>query len=93
MARKPKEQTVDDAPYEQVMERLAATVESLERGEMSLEEQIRCFEEGVALVRRGQALLDAAERKVEILLKGEETAAFESPDGEDAPGRGDGSPF
>lgn len=87
MAKQQPQLAVEEAPYEQVMERLTATVEALERGDLTLEEQIRRFEEGVRLVRRGQALLDAAERKVEVLLQGDATAPFESEERE-----GEGSP-
>ncbi|MFW6369564.1 MAG: exodeoxyribonuclease VII small subunit [Myxococcota bacterium] len=76
MAEQDETVSVDEAPYEKVMELLCETVEALERGDLSLEEQIRRFEEGVRLVRRGQALLDQAERKVEILLKGDRTETF-----------------
>ncbi len=87
MTSEERQPSVDEAPYEQVMERLTDTVEALERGDLTLEEQIRRFEEGVKLVRRGQALLDEAERKVEVLLQGNETAPFKTADdgSEDAP--------
>ena len=83
MPKQEKKPSMKDAPYEKVMEMLTSTVEALERGDLSLEEQIRHFEEGVKLVRRGQTLLDEAERKVEILLQGEGTEEFESGDGEE----------
>lgn len=85
MSKKQKEPAVEEAPYEQVMQRLGATVEALERGELTLEEQIRRFEEGVQLVRRGQALLDEAERKVEVLLAGGGTAPFDTPEDDGRP--------
>ncbi len=79
--KKTDEESLEEAPYEKVMERLAATVEALERGDLVLEEQIRRFEEGVKLVRRGQALLDEAERKVEVLLDDGGTAPLEDTEG------------
>lgn len=82
-----EERTAKDAaealPYEEVVARLTHTVERLEKGELSLEEQIRAFEDGVALVRRGHALLDAAEKKVEQLLEDDRTAGFDAPGGEE----------
>jgi len=56
--------------FDQVLERLKGIVERLEHGSLSLEESLRVFEEGVALARRGHALLDAAEKRVEMLVRG-----------------------
>lgn len=58
------------AGFDQVVERLRSVVERLEQGQLGLEEALRIFEEGVALARRGHALLDAAEKRVEILTRG-----------------------
>lgn len=68
------------AGFDQVLERLRTVVEKLEQGNLSLEESLRTFEEGVALARQGHALLDAAEKRVEVLMRGpdggETTAPF-----------------
>lgn len=58
----------DDAPFEQVMERLQTVVEQLEEGDLPLEESLAMFEEGVRLSRAGAKRLDEAERRVEELL-------------------------
>jgi exodeoxyribonuclease VII small subunit len=58
--------------FDQVLERLKTLVEKLEHGSLSLEDSLRTFEEGVALARRGHAILDAAEKRVEILVRGPE---------------------
>jgi len=60
------------AGFDQVLERLKALVDKLEHGTLTLEEALRTFEEGVALARRGHAILDAAEKRVEILVRGPE---------------------
>ncbi len=59
-----------DEGFDQVLDRLKALVEKLEHGSLSLEESLRTFEEGVELARRGHAILDAAEKRVEILVRG-----------------------
>ncbi len=56
--------------FDQVLERLRGVVEKLEHGNLSLEESLRTFEEGVMLARRGHTLLDAAEKRVEMLTRG-----------------------
>ncbi|MEZ4219535.1 MAG: exodeoxyribonuclease VII small subunit [Polyangiaceae bacterium] len=56
------------ATFEDAMQRLSSIVEQLEGGELSLEQSLALFEEGVVLARRSQATLDAAEKRVEQLL-------------------------
>lgn len=60
--------SADEAPFEEVMERLQAVVEQLEEGDLPLEESLAMFEEGVRLSRAGAKRLDEAERRVEELL-------------------------
>jgi exodeoxyribonuclease VII small subunit len=66
--------------FDQVLDRLRGVVEKLEQGNLSLEESLRTFEEGVTLARRGHALLDAAEKRVDVLTRapdgGDEIAPF-----------------
>lgn len=64
---------VTDAPvssssFERAIQRLGEIVESLEDGEQPLEESIALFEEGMALARSSQEILDRAERRIEELL-------------------------
>jgi exodeoxyribonuclease VII small subunit len=56
------------ASFEEAMRRLAEIVQTLERGDLPLEESLRLFEEGVRLSRLSQERLDAAQKKVEQLL-------------------------
>jgi exodeoxyribonuclease VII small subunit len=55
-------------PFETAIKRLNEIVQSLERGDLPLEESLRLFEEGVQLSRVSQQRLDAAEKRVEQLL-------------------------
>lgn len=67
--RKPKKQEVDEAPsFEAAMKRLSEIVEALEGSDLSLEESLSKFEEGIRLARASQAHLDQAEARVEELL-------------------------
>jgi exodeoxyribonuclease VII small subunit len=61
-----------DEGFDQVLERLKVLVDKLEHGSLTLEESLRTFEEGVSLARRGHAMLDAAEKRVELLVRGPE---------------------
>lgn len=57
--------------FDNVLERLRVIVDKLEHGSLSLEDSLRTFEEGVALARRGHTILDAAEKRVELLVRGD----------------------
>src|SRR5438132_12290607 len=57
--------------FDQILERLRKMVDRLERSDLTLEQSLAAFEEGVRLSRRGTAILDAAERRVEVLLRAE----------------------
>jgi len=54
--------------YDEVVGRLEAVVKQLETGELSLEDSLKAFEEGIGLVRRGERLLADAEARIEQLL-------------------------
>ena len=57
-----------EGSFEDSVRRLGEIVERLESGELSLEESLVLFEEGVKLARASQSKLDDAERRVEQLL-------------------------
>lgn len=54
--------------FDLILTRLREAVERLESGELSLEQSLSVYEDGVALARRGQSLLDQAEKRVELLV-------------------------
>lgn len=56
--------------FDEILTRLRGVVEKLEGGNLSLEDSLKFFEEGIGLCRRGATILDSAERKVEVLLAG-----------------------
>ena len=67
--------------FEHSLAELQALVERLESGELSLEDSLTAFEQGIRLTRDCQAALSQAEQKVQILLErdGElEEAPFET---------------
>ena len=71
--------------FEQALSELETLVERLERGDLPLDEALKLFERGVALTRHCQSSLQAAQQKVEILLKRSTDAQPEpfEADGED----------
>jgi exodeoxyribonuclease VII small subunit len=66
--------------FDAIMTRLREVVTKLESGELSLEQSLAVYEEGVKLARTGQAQLASAEKRVEILVtaaEGVEAVPFE----------------
>jgi|GEM_PF-166534 len=57
--------------FESSLGELEKIVRKLEDGDLSLEESLQLFEDGVRLSRECQERLNAAERRIEILLKDE----------------------
>jgi exodeoxyribonuclease VII small subunit len=73
-----------DVGFDQLLTRLREVVQKLESGDLSLEQALAVYEEGVALARRGHQLLATAEKRVEILVSaagGVETVPFDEPNG------------
>lgn len=57
--------------FEEALEKLEEIVRRMEAGEMSLEESLKAFEEGIKLARLCAKKLDEADRRVEVLLREE----------------------
>ncbi len=55
--------------FEEAFQKLEAIIKKLEEGNLSLEDSLKAFEEGVRLSRHCSQKLDEAEKRVEILLK------------------------
>jgi exodeoxyribonuclease VII small subunit len=60
-------QKKSDESYEDLVRRLEASVERLEGGELSLDQALAAYEEGVTLAAQCQKLLDAAQQRIESL--------------------------
>ncbi len=61
----------DEMKFEDLLSKLQSIVEMLEKGDLSLEESLSAYEEGIKLSRLCLKQLDSAERRIEILSKGE----------------------
>ena len=55
--------------FEASLKKLETIVDQLEKGDLSLEESLKLFEQGVALSAACKQELDAAEGKVQMLIK------------------------
>jgi len=56
--------------FEQSLEKLEKNVKDLESGDLSLDEVLKLFEEGVGLVKVCHQKLNDAEQKIEVLSLG-----------------------
>ncbi len=84
-----------DLTFEQALRRLEEIVEALETEDLDLDKSLQFFEEGVSLSRHCNQQLQAAEKRIDVLLtKADGTLAAEpftlpdeasGPSGEDAP--------
>lgn len=61
---------MENMKFEEAMKRLGDIAESLERENVTLDESLSLFEEGVALVRFCNKSLEEAEQRVKILVEG-----------------------
>lgn len=57
------------ASFEEQLTALEGVVERLERGELSLEESVKLFEDGVRLSNACKKELDAAEGRIQVLVE------------------------
>lgn len=55
--------------FEDALKKLEEILRKMEAGDLTLEESLRSFEEGIRLSRLCAEKLDEAERRVDILLK------------------------
>lgn len=65
-----KKAATTEPTFETSLEELESIVRRMENGDLSLDESLDLFERGVTLARRCRERLDAAERRVEMLVKG-----------------------
>ena len=65
--------------FEDALTELEAIVRRLENEQLSLDEAIALFEEGIKLSHLCAARLDEAEKKVSLLLKDDQGNPYEQP--------------
>jgi len=64
--------------FEASLTRLEALVRTLEQGDISLEESLKVFEEGVRLSKNCTKILNDAEKKVEMLMSQREASTAQT---------------
>lgn len=69
----------ENITFEEAVARLEQIVRAMEEGKLSLDDSLKAFEEGIALVRFCNGRLDAAEQRIRILISGEDGSVSEQP--------------
>ncbi len=69
---------LDALNFEIALKDLETTIEKMAGGQLTLEESLKNFEQGIALARQCQAALKEAEQKVQILVS--QNGDFETRD-------------
>ena len=70
-------------PFEASLEKLESLVEQMESGDLSLDESLKLFEQGIKLTRECQQALATAEQKVNLLMEKNGVAVTSEFPGED----------
>lgn len=65
MTDKQEQEAID---FEASLEKLETLVNAMEEGDLSLEDSLKAFENGIRLTRECQRALQEAEQKVQILM-------------------------
>ena len=74
--------------FDTVLEQLQVLVDRLEQGNLSLEDALTAYEQGVGLARRGHSVLDQAEKRIELLLRRDNQDVVVALDDDDQHGEG-----
>jgi len=72
--------------FEEALQKLEAIVSKMEEGDLTLEEALNAFEEGVKLAKFCSSKLDEAERRVEKLIRTQEGRLQTTPFSEEEDG-------
>jgi exodeoxyribonuclease VII small subunit len=69
MGKRMSKKESEKQKFEEALEELEKVVERLESGELSLDDSLAAFEEGVRLVKFCNQKLTEVEKKIELLVK------------------------
>jgi len=75
--------------YEQQLQQLETLIKQLENGDLSLDQALAAYEQGITLIRACQQQLEQAEQRIQLLAQddnGEETLIpFTDPEDDEQP--------
>ncbi len=76
---------MSEMKFEDALKKLERIVDELEKGGLSLDEALEKYEEGIRLSRACEKRLEAAKKKVEILVRSEDGSLESKPFDEKPP--------
>ena len=76
MVKKQEKTSVD---FESALEKLEKIVEAMESEELSLDDSLKKYQEGIELIRLCSEKLQAAEKKIEVVVKEQEGKLYKAP--------------
>ena len=76
--------------FEEALAKLEEIVSQIEAGKVSLEESISKYAEGIELIKQCRTILDSAEKKIQLLSKGQDGRVEPAGELEDEDGEGSG---
>lgn len=84
-----KDEGQGKAGFERALQELEALIGNIEKGNITLEESLRLFEQGITLARRCETELEQAEQRVRTLLEQNQQQTLEdfAPQPEPVPDR------
>ena len=62
----------EEVNFEEAMKKLEALAQELEKGDLDLDQSVQKFEEGMALAKKCNDILEKAEKRITILIQEEE---------------------
>ena len=68
---------IDNMSFEDIMKSLESIANELESGKLNLDESVEKFEEGIKLSKKCNEILDKAEKKISMLVSGNENEVKE----------------
>ncbi len=68
---------IDNKSFEDIMKSLESIANELESGKLNLDESVEKFEEGIKLSKKCNEILDKAEKKISMLVSGNENEVKE----------------
>ena len=63
---------MEEVNFEEAMKKLEALAQELEKGDLDLDQSVQKFEEGMALAKKYNDILEKAEKRITILIQEEE---------------------
>jgi exodeoxyribonuclease VII small subunit len=71
-AKKTKRDDTEKLSFEEAIKRLKDIVESIEQGEIPLEDSLEQYEQGMRLIKQCRGILEQAEERIEKISKAEQ---------------------